>query len=79
MHPARNLLKPFGVQATDLTFEEACIMSAYVDDIDQFLSTINKLENKIHHLIDKSNLSDIEKKMILDHILIVPSIKKVSK
>lgn len=50
-------------------------MSATIDEMDQFLNTINKLEKKIHHLIHKSNLSDIEKKMIFDHILIVPPIK----
>jgi hypothetical protein len=48
-------------------------MSAKLDDIDEFLNTVGKLEKKIHHLIDKSNLSDSEKKMILEHILIVPS------
>jgi 16S rRNA G527 N7-methylase RsmG len=47
-------------------------MSANIDDMDRFLETINKLEKKIQNLIHKSNLSDIEKKMILDHILIVP-------
>jgi hypothetical protein len=51
-------------------------MSMHTDDIDQFLSTICKLEKKIHQLIHKSNLTDLEKKMILDHILIVPSIKE---
>jgi hypothetical protein len=51
-------------------------MSVNLNDIDQFLTTINKLEKKIHHLIHKSNLTDMEKKMILDHILIVPSVKE---
>jgi hypothetical protein len=46
------------------------------DEIDQFLSTVSKLEKKIHQLIYKSNLTDMEKKMIVDHVLIVPSIKK---
>jgi hypothetical protein len=46
------------------------------DEIDQFLSTVCKLEKKIHQLIYKSNLTDMEKKMIVDHVLIVPSIKK---
>jgi hypothetical protein len=50
-------------------------MSVNLNDIDQFLNTISKLEKKIHQLIHKSNLTDIEKKMILDHILIVPPIK----
>jgi hypothetical protein len=51
-------------------------MSMHTDDIDQFLNTICKLEKKIHQLIQKSNLTDMEKKMILDHILIVPSLKR---
>jgi hypothetical protein len=51
-------------------------MSVHTDDIDQFLTTVSKLEKKIHQLIHKSNLSDLEKKIILDHILIVPAIKE---
>jgi hypothetical protein len=50
-------------------------MSVETDDIDQFLTTVSKLEKRIHQLIHKSNLSDTEKKMVLDHILIVPAIK----
>jgi hypothetical protein len=46
------------------------------DEFDQFLSTVNKLEKKIHQLIFKSNLTDMEKKMIMDHVLIIPSNKK---
>jgi hypothetical protein len=72
----RNLLKPYGVLDTDSTFEGGYIMSANLDEMDQFLNTIYKVEKKIHHLIHKSNLTNMEKKMILDHILIVPSIKK---
>jgi hypothetical protein len=51
------------------------MMSVDLNDIEQFLTTISKLEKKIHQLIHKSNLTDMEKKMILDHILIVPSVK----
>jgi hypothetical protein len=51
-------------------------MSLEQDETDQFLTTICKLEKKIHQLIQKSNLTDMEKKMILDHILIIPSVKK---
>jgi hypothetical protein len=51
-------------------------MSMHTDDIDEFLNTIGKLEKKIHQLIHKSNLTDLEKTMIIDHILIVPSLKK---
>jgi 16S rRNA G527 N7-methylase RsmG len=54
------------------------MMSAQLDDIDQFLNTVGKLEKKIHHLIHKSNLTEIEKKMILDHILIVPTLNETS-
>jgi hypothetical protein len=54
-------------------------MSVKTDEIDQFLSTVCKLEKKIHQLIQKSNLSDIEKKMIIDHIIIIPSNKSVKK
>jgi hypothetical protein len=52
-------------------------MSVDLNDMDQFLTTISRLEKKIHHLIHKSNLTDLEKKMILDHILIVPSNKEI--
>jgi hypothetical protein len=51
-------------------------MGVNLEDIDQFLSVISKLEKKIHHLVHKSNLTDLEKKLILDNIVIIPSTKK---
>jgi hypothetical protein len=51
-------------------------MKARVYDLDQFLETIHNLENTVYQLVHKSNLTDSEKKLILDHILIVPGTKK---
>jgi hypothetical protein len=51
-------------------------MGVNLEDIDQFLTTISKLEKKIHQLIHKSNLTDNEKQIIIDHIVIVPASKK---
>ena len=45
------------------------------EDIDQFLETIHELEHTIFQLIQKSNLTDIEKRMIVNHIMIVPGNK----
>ena len=42
------------------------------ESLDEFLQTIYNLEEKVVHLIHQSNLSDVEKKFILDHILIIP-------
>ncbi len=47
-------------------------MKARVYELDQFLDTIHKLEDTVYQLIHKSNLTENEKEMILDHILIVP-------
>jgi hypothetical protein len=42
------------------------------ESLDDFLQTIYELEEKVVHLIHQSNLSAVEKKFILDHILIIP-------
>lgn len=41
-------------------------------EMDQFLTEIRAIENKINHLLQQSGLSDEEKDYILDHILVVP-------
>jgi hypothetical protein len=46
------------------------------EDIDQFLENIHELEKTVFGLIEKSNLTDMEKRKILNHILIVPGNKK---
>ena len=51
-------------------------MKARVYDMDQFLDTIHNLENKVFQLIHKSNLTEREKQLILNHILIVPGTEK---
>ncbi|MDB5055223.1 MAG: hypothetical protein JWM44_3273 [Bacilli bacterium] len=45
------------------------------EDIDQFLETIHELEHTIFQLIQKSNLTDVEKSLIVNHIMIVPGNK----
>jgi len=52
-------------------------MKARVYDMDQFLETIHNLEDTVYQLINKSNLTESEKKFILNHILIVPGMEKV--
>ncbi|MBP1966598.1 hypothetical protein [Paenibacillus aceris] len=42
------------------------------ESIDDFLKTIDELEEKVQHLIYQSNLTSVEKQFILDHILIIP-------
>ncbi|SMF82322.1 hypothetical protein SAMN05661091_2159 [Paenibacillus uliginis N3/975] len=41
-------------------------------DIDRFLNLVGHLEERIHLLIEKTSLSEQEKKFIWDHIMVVP-------
>lgn len=41
-------------------------------DIDQFLNLVGHLEERIQTLINKSALTEQEKKFIWDHIMVVP-------
>lgn len=47
-------------------------MNEQFTDVRQFLDMIHQIESKVIHLIQTTNLSEEEKKFILDHILIVP-------
>ncbi|TXK76970.1 hypothetical protein [Paenibacillus sp. N3.4] len=47
-------------------------MDDSMKDVDVFLQTIHKLEEKVVKLIHQSNLKEEEKTFILRHILIVP-------
>lgn len=47
-----------------------------LDELDVFLHTIHDLEEKVARLIHGSNLTEMEKTFILEHILIIPGKRK---
>ncbi|MGQ7887541.1 hypothetical protein [Paenibacillus sp. WC2504] len=47
-----------------------------LDEMDVFLHTIHDLEEKVAKLIHGSNLAEMEKNFILEHILIIPGMCK---
>jgi hypothetical protein len=51
-------------------------MDQAMDGIEDYLDLIRELEFKINSLILKSNLTEDEKKFILDHIFVVPKSNK---
>lgn len=53
-------------------------MKEQLEDIQQFLELISKIEEKVLGLIQNTNLTDTEKSYILEHILIVPGKSEVT-
>ncbi|MCJ8014901.1 hypothetical protein MUG84_24760 [Paenibacillus sp. KQZ6P-2] len=47
-------------------------MNDHLQDMDVFLQTMHKLEDRITALIRNSNLSERQQQFILNHILVIP-------
>lgn len=47
-------------------------MYEQLQDMDLFLQSMQDLEIRIRHMIQRSGLSEKEQQFILDHILVIP-------
>lgn len=49
-------------------------MNEQLQDMDMFLQTMHRLEDRIKELIRSSDLSEKQQQFILNHILVIPGL-----